>query len=365
MSDLARLGLHDPVEPTGAKPSSEVSSGQISPLEKNVAGFGKVPSEDLYAHRAAIAERNRQEAAARPLQVNLSRIIAVALGVVAVAALAGVLVFAGPMFFRSNAENLSVDLGTQKYDPAGLSGRLIAQWTGSAGYKLTINPLDPDHISGFRATITNRPHAITFRVRLKDATGGVACQKDIVIPGTQELSDPTSRSHALAERTTPTGDTMQDIAGKNGQMSEMDLAGPLSCTLEEYKQIVAWDFTEDLSPLSAQKKWKKHEDAVTEEASKAQPDSASVPRPFADYPFIKSLPAPIEAEDVVAWDNPSKGVVATADGHSFLVGSDVLANPALDWQVFPVDVHYRCDKNALCTVTRPDSPSVLHARLLQ
>ena len=356
MSDVAQLEHNEPVTATSSQPSSAQSSAN----DKYVPGSGRPADDDLYAFRAVIAQQDLQEAAQPPKPAINSRVII--MGLLALAAAAAVIIFAGPMLLKPKVENLYVDLGTERYDPAGLGGRLIAQWTGSAAYKFTIDPLDPSHIPSFRAVIANPPHAITFTLRLKDATGLVGCQKEIVIPGTQESSDPLDKSQALAQRTTPTGDTIQDQTGDNGQIGEMVLTGPLPCSIEAYKKIVAWDFTTDFPPLSDQKVWEKHEDAV---ARKAKLGGDSAPRTYAGYTFVKSLPAPIEADDAIVSDNPSKGVVVTGGGRAFLVGTSVLVNPALDWQVFPADVHYRCDKNALCIVTRLSSRSVVHAHLLK
>jgi hypothetical protein len=337
-----------------------------SALEKYVPGSNKVSEEELYAFRDAIVQKDQQEAAAAaaPPPAKLNPIVVIA-GVVAVAALAFLLVFAIPMFLKPKVDNLYVDLGTERYDPAGLGGRLIAQWTGSTAYKFTIDPLDPEQIPDFQAIIANPPHAITFTLRLKDATGGIACQKDIVIPGTQESSDPADQAQAMTPHNTPTGDTIQDVTGNNGQIGEMVLSGALPCTVEAYKKIVAWDFTTDFPPLSDQKDWKKHEDKVEADAKKAESGGASAPRTYAGYTLVKSLSSPIEADDVIVSDNPSKGVVATGGGRAFLVGTSVLVNPALDWQIFPADVHYRCEKNAFCTLTRTGSRSVVRAHLLK
>jgi hypothetical protein len=57
--------------------------------------------------------------------------------------------------------------------------------------------------------------------------------------------------------------------------------------------------------------------------------------------------------------------VATSSGHAFLVGTKILVNPALDWQIFPADIHYRCERNAMCMVTRLSSRTAVRAHLMK
>jgi len=40
-------------------------------------------------------------------------------------------------------------------------------------------------------------------------------------------------------------------------------------------------------------------------------------------------------------------------------------NRAADWSVFPAPIHFRCDKNGSCVLTRPNSHVSLQARLLK
>lgn len=281
------------------------------------------------------------------------------------------LIYGGITLVKPKAPSF-IDLGTERYDPAGLGGRLIAQWTGSAGYKFTLDPLDASQISGFQAVVANPAHAITFTIRLKDATNGVACQKDIVIPaaGQGNSGSPATEAaageagQALAPLTTPTGDTMQNAKGDSGKIGETELSGSLPCSLDAYRRIVAWDFSTDFPPLASQQQWEKHEDAVAAQRNGKGGAHGSKTN-HGGYTLVKALPAPIEADDVIVSDNPSKGVVATAEGQAFLVGSSVLVNPALDWQVFPAQIHYRCEKTALCMVTRLNSHTAVRAHLLK
>jgi hypothetical protein len=339
------------------------SGSSFSSEQKYVPGNNRPAEDELYSFRAAIAEPvpSDENQPARP-KVSGRQILALLL---LLAAIAGLLVYGGSTFFKSKQQPLYTDLGTERYDPAGLGGRLIAQWTGAAGYKFTIDPLDPAQVPGFAATIANPPHAITFKLTLKDATDGVECEKDIVIPGVPEGQGAFDKSAALAPRAIPTGDTLQDVAGHDGQIGEMVLTGSLGCNLDAFKKVVAWQFVTDFPPLTTQKDWEKHEDSVLAESKKAKSGGSDQPQSIGGYIFVKSLPNPVESDDVIVSDNPAKGIVATSSGRAFLVGTKILVNPALDWQVFPADIHYRCERNAMCMVTRLSSRTAVRAHLMK
>ena len=78
---------------------------------------------------------------------------------------------------------------------------------------------------------------------------------------------------------------------------------------------------------------------------------------------IKSLPSPIEGDDVITGENPSLGIVGTGAGREFFINRNELLNPAAGWLVFPAAIHYRCEKNGACIITRPGTTAVQHARL--
>jgi hypothetical protein len=295
-----------------------------------------------------------------PPKTNLRLIIMLGLLVSGVAAM---LVYFGMNWLKPKPQALYVDLGTQRYDPAGLGGRLIVEYTGDAGYKFTVDPLDSTMIPSFQATIANPPHAITFTLKMLDKSEGVVCQKDVVIPGQPEGSGDFDQTAALAQRTLPTGETMQNVA-VNGQIGETMINGSLGCNLDAFKKIVAWEFTTDFPPLATQKDWEKHEETVKAEAKRAKSGKPD-PQTIGGYTFVRSLPTTVEADDVIVGDNPAKGIVVTSSGRAFLVGSKVLVNPALDWQIFPADVHYRCDRTAMCMVTRLSSRTAVRAHLMK
>ena len=67
--------------------------------------------------------------------------------------------------------------------------------------------------------------------------------------------------------------------------------------------------------------------------------------------------------DVIVGDNPSHGTVQTSSGRVFFVGVAGMRNRTAAWQVFPAAIHFRCDKNGSCALTRANSPVSMQARL--
>jgi len=332
-------------------------------MERKYVGATKPSDDDLYGFRSVIAQASVEQTQVKQhanAAGTANALMSVALVFVLVA-IGGMLIFVGTDWLKPKAQSQYLDLGSQRYDPAGLGGRLIVQWTGSASYKFTVDPLDASQIAGFQAMVANPPHAISFRLVIKDNTDGVACQKDIVIPTGTALGGTVNQAMAIAPRETPTGDKMQNSTGANGKIGETVLTGPLPCDLDAYKRIAGWEFFTDFPALSTQKDWQKHEDSVTAKESKS--DSAT--HSYGGYYLVKSIPAPIEGDDEIVSDNPGKGVISTGSGKAFLVGANILTNPALDWQIFPADIHYRCEKNAMCLVTKLNSRTAVHARLVK
>ncbi len=352
----------DPNEPAAA--SDAVLSAEMSMERKCTPGAKPLAEEELFGFRAAIAQSAANEVAEAEAKAKQppTNILTMFLLLIVVAGGGALLVFGAMTLLAPKPPSLYIDLGTMRYEPAGLGGRLIAQWTGNATYKLTIDPVDPTQIPGFHATVANPPHAITFKLILKDASARIACQKDIVISGVPQGPGTFDAAQTLAAHTSATGDTVQNVAGNGGIIGESVLTGALPCDLEAYKKIVAWEFSTDFPPLGTQEDWERHEEKLQADAKKAKGGQA---QSIGGYFFVKSLPAPIEGDDVIVGDNPSKGVVETGSGKAFLVGREVLVNPALDWQVFPADIHYRCERNATCMLTRLNSRSALRAHLMK
>jgi len=251
---------------------------------------------------------------------------------------------------------LYVDLGNRRYETSGLGGRLIVRWEGSAKYQLYIDPLDQAQAASFQALAVNPPHPLSVMIQLIDSSGMVGCQKEILLPPTAQ----SSAAHAATARTTTTGDTVQNMTGSDGKIDEITISGPLPCSLDSYRHLTGWEFNSNFPAVAAQMALLRHADA---EADSHSAHSATTWRPAP--PAIQHLNAPIEGDDVIVGDNPTKGIVDTSSGRVFLVSAASWQTRSAEWQTFPAAVHFHCEKSGACVLTRTSSRTVLQAHLMK
>jgi hypothetical protein len=253
-----------------------------------------------------------------------------------------------------------VDLGQNNVAAAGLSGRLIAKWDGSAKYELHLDPLSPQQAAGFGAVAANPPHPLTLALHITNASGTVVCQKEIDFPfnPVQDPSDAVAQE--FQPQTTFDGDTVQNVAGSDGQLEEILLSGPLTCPAKAYRAFTNWNFTSSFPSVADQQAWLRQQQALVEELRR----KAAEARANALIPPRFRLPAPIDGDDVIVSDNPSHGTVATRSGRTFYIGLRGALGRAPGWQIFPAAIHFHCDVKANCVLTRPDASTTLTARLL-
>lgn len=324
---------------------------------------GGTSHEDLYGYRTTMNEQApAQQAEADPKAAKSNRAMALlpVLIILALGVLAFVLI---PKVIKSKAPALYVDLGTQRFDSAGIGARLIARWEGSvASYQLSIDPAAPQQTAGFQAVAVNPPHPITVVIRLLDSTGVVACQKEVLLPTPAPVTAPSDLSRALVPMQTAEDDTVQDIAGPDGQIAELTLTGGLPCTLKQYQSLTSWQFYTNFPSLEEQNDWLKHQpagDLASGRKSNSSNGGSGYSAPS------EHLPAPIDDDDVIVGDNPLRGTIDTAGGRIFMVGVAGLRNRSAEWQVFPAAIHFRCEKTGSCVLTRVNSHTSLLARLIK
>lgn len=339
-----------------AAAGSQQHEGEFLRTYAVVPTSGSATEDQLYAFRAAI-DQPEPETEAKPKKPR-----SIPFGTLALAAAVLVcvllMVLAIPMLLKPKPPALYNDMGNRRFDPAGLGGRLIALWEGSAAYQLSIDPLEPQQLEGFRAVAADPPYPLSVVIRLKDAAGLVACQKEILLPTPQTAGD-TGQAKVLLPGKTPGDDTVQYVAGEDDKIVEIDVAGPLSCPADAYRRFAGWDFTTNFPTLADQDDWLRHEDALE---ARRRPHAAGAGRILAQ---VQHLPAPIEGDDVIVGDNPSRGTVETGAGRVFFIAKNGAGNRAPEWQIFPAAIHFRCDKNGLCILSRANARTTLQARLMK
>ncbi|MGO8935274.1 MAG: hypothetical protein ACLPLZ_01650 [Terracidiphilus sp.] len=358
MGDVVQLEASETATSAGPQTQADVPDR----VYKVVAPTGGASHEDLYGFRATMNEPAPvEDPAAQAKEAKSKRALAV-LPILFILVLGALAILVVPKLTKSNAPPLYIDLGTRRFDSAGLGARLVARWEGAAAYHLYIDPDDPQQAAGFQAVIVNPPHPVSLVIRLLDATGAVACQKEIVLPTPAPLTASTDPSQALLPMQTAGGDTVQNIAGPDGQIAEVTATGGLPCSLKQYQSLTTWQFFTNFPTLDEQDAWLKHQklDAVANarKSGSAVDGSGYSPR-------IQHLPAAIDDDDVIVGDNPLRGTVDTQGGHVFLVGVTGLRNRTAEWQVFPAAVHFRCERTGTCVLTRVNSRTTLLARLIR
>jgi hypothetical protein len=274
---------------------------------------------------------------------------------VALLALVAFLIFAVSTLFQLKAPVPYIDMGSQRFDPAGLSGRLIARWQSSASYQLFLDPIDQGQVARFAAMAQDPPRQLSITLRFRDAAGLVTCQKSILLPAPVPHEPGAKFIPSPGQQQTQTGDTVQNMTGEDGQIAEIDLMGTLPCAAKAYTTFKTWDFFTDFPTLAEQDDWLRQEKALD---TKAHGGGEHLPQ-------SQHLPTAIEGDDVIVADNPSRGTVETSGGRVFFLGVAGMHNRAIDWQVFPASIHFRCDKNGSCVLTRPNSHVSMQARLLK
>lgn len=252
-----------------------------------------------------------------------------------------------------------LDLGQTNIAAAGLSGRLIAKWDGAAQYELHIDPLSPQQAAGFAAVAINPPLPLTIDLHITSDSGSLLCRKEIVIPYTP-VEDPDD---ALAQKFQPErtfdGDTVQNVAGADGEIIEIVMSGPLTCPAKAYRAFANWQFTSSFPSVADQQDWLRQQEALLAQIR----NKAAQARASASIPHGLRLASPIDGEDVIVSDNPSHGTVATRAGRTFYVGKSGEMSRA-GWFVFPATIHFHCDVHSNCTLTRPDASTSVSARLI-
>jgi hypothetical protein len=358
MGDVIQLEASE----TATSAGSQALSGVADRVYKVVPPTGGASQEDLYGFRAAMYEPapvEDPEAAAKQARSKRAFALLPILFILVLGALAFLVI---TRVTKSKAPLLYVDLGSRRFDSAGLGARLIARWEGSTAYELYIDPLDPQQAASFQAVAVNPPHPVSVVIRLLDTTGAIACQKEVVLPTPVPLTVSPDPSQALLPMQTVAGDTVQNIAGPDGQIAEVTVSGGLPCSLKQYQSIASWEFLTNFPTVDQQADWLKHQ--KLNDVAKGR-KSGSAAGGLGSSARIQHLPAAIDDDDVIVGDNPTRGTVDTEGGRVFLVGVSGLRSRAAEWQVFPAAIHFRCEKNGACILTRVNSRTTLQARLIR
>jgi hypothetical protein len=277
------------------------------------------------------------------------------------------------------------DLGLVTSDAFGLKGHLFTKWEKKAlQYRITFVPNGPEQSAGFAIAVSDPPRPLSISFQLKDAKGFVLCSKDILLKYDPALALPplppppekgkgskdapsqadleAARQNDLLRLQTQEAqreqgkDIFQEQTGPDGQIAAIDSQGEIPCSRDSYEKIAMWSFSADFPSIAEQGDLLKQRAEAQADAERA----TAVHHRKASKPATKPLSFAIEGDDVLVGYDPGTGVLETNTGQSFYV--DKQANLS-GWQVFPLQIHYRCDEISGCALVRAGSGTVLHARL--
>ena len=350
MSDANKQGGADGNSPE--QPVVPVSQYEVVP------SIHKTNDEELYSFRAQIPPPPPPPPPT-PTQAVFERNKTLLMAIAGGAAVVLIMVLIAWTVMRKDEPPAYIDLGSSNITAAGLQGRLVARWLGSAAYEFRIDPVSTTQLAGFSAVVDDPPYPLSVNIRFK-AAANIVCQKQILLPFNQRpLADP-DHPETIQPQKTFDGDTVQNVVSASGKIAEIVISGPMNCPLKEYKLLEGWDFSSNFPNISEQNDWlRRLETALADERRRVAQERARALIP-------KSIPlaAPIEGDDIIVSDNPSRGTVETSTGKTFYIGRDALRAAPTGWQVFPVSIHFHCDTRSFCTLTRPSASTSLSARLV-
>jgi len=260
----------------------------------------------------------------------------------------------------------SDDLGAGVFSAAGLRGRLVTKWQGSAQYQLRIGPLDTWEDAGFARVAAHPPGPIVINIRVLDASGFALCGKQIVLPfdaGKTGGHGADVQGQQKQEQDRERGnDIFHDEFNSDGQIDAINAQGVLPCSADQYKHFDYWDFTTNFPTRAEQDQMVNHTKPAKDEEEEETPSEGH--RTTARRVVKKAPPAfYIQGDDRVTGFDPSREILEAGAGHTFTIlrKSDDVA--AAGWAADSSLIHYKCDPHANCALMHAGSGSVIQARM--
>lgn len=272
----------------------------------------------------------------------------------------------------------------------GLKGSLTLHWDGKLGYRLVVEPSDPEQKPAFSIAVSSPPRPLSFGIQLKDAAGSVLCSKVVLLKfdpsqtaafapsgsglrlvkaSTSQRSKGTDPSASEAEEVQREQgqDIFQNDTGRYGQSDSISVLGQIPCSLQAYQRTTSWSLSPDFLTLDEQAALLKHHTDLLAASNASPPDdSADNAASSARRKAKKKEPVQFKAfaiegdDELVAYDS-SKGLIET-NAKTFIIQRVSGDGNTAKWSDMPANVHYKCDMNAACTLTRSGAV-LLYAKL--
>jgi hypothetical protein len=351
-------------------PQAEMSDGsQLPPSGSATGAVGQFPAAESTGSPG------------RPIIVLAA--IAIALGL-----MVGVL-FA-TVLSRSTSHGGPRDLAPLLSIADGLKSSLTLHWDGTLGYRLVVEPSDPGLKPEFSIAVSSPPRPLSFNIQLKDSAGSVLCNKAVLLKfdpsqaaafapsgtglrlvkaSTSQKSKATdfAASEALESQREQGQDIFQNDIGRDGQSESISVLGQIPCSMQAYERTTSWSFSPDFLTLDEQAALlKNHADLLAASNTPPPDQSADTTASSARRKAKKNVPVQFKAfaiegdDELVAFD-ASKGIIET-NAKTFIIQRVSGDGNTAKWGDMPANVHYKCDMNATCTLTRSGAV-LLYARL--
>jgi hypothetical protein len=302
-------------------------------------------------------------------------IFVVAAVVIAFGLMLGVL-FATVLSHPTTSQTGPRDLPPLISNADGLKGHLTLHWDEKLQYRLVVEPSDPVQKPEFSVAVSSPPRPLSVDIQLKDSAGTVLCSKAILLkfePGqaaalagrnARASESPASQARELEREHGQ--DVFQNNVGRDGQSESISVLGQLPCSMQAYQRTTSWSFSPDFLTLDQQA-------ALLKRQQDLQARANAVPDELADNAYSTRKKAKkkdpqefgsfaVEGDDELVGYDPSKGLIQTSARKTFIIERVSGDGNAARWGDVPANVHYKCDMNDSCTLTRSGAV-LLYARL--
>jgi hypothetical protein len=396
-----RRPMHAPIELTPESVARTTGKGSFRMTDETPQSFhAEIRDTATQTHPGEIADESQQQPGgattyvvqqfpsaespdppAKPIIVYAT--VAIALGLVVGIVFAFVL-------SRPTGRGLLHDLEPIVSKADGLTGRLNLNWNGKLVYRLVVEPSDPGQQEAFSLAVSSPPRPLSFNIQLKDSAGSVLCNKAVLLKfdpsqaatfassgtglrlvtastGQKSKATYIAASEALELQREQGQDIFQNDLGRDGQSESISVLGQIPCSMQAYERTTSWSLSPDFLTLDEQAAMLKHHADLLAASNPSSPDAladnnASNSRKKAKkYVPVQFKAFAIEGDDELVGYDSSKGIIETNAKTFIIVKASGDGNTA-KWGDVPANVHYKCDMNAACTLTRSGAV-LLYARL--
>ncbi len=270
-----------------------------------------------------------------------------------------VVIIVAVTLLTSNPEGRN-DMGLVISSGMGLKGHLYIKWEKRLHYRLTFEADDPEKHTEFALAVANSPRPLSIDIELQDAEGIVLCSREIAlkydarnaaaIPANNTNKPPAeidlARLQAQELEREEGKDIFQYQIAPNGQVASIIAQGEIPCSTKAYEKTTQWNFSTNFPSLVEQDEWLEKRPDLRINADQI---SAAHKKPGARA-AERLLPFSIEGEDEIVEFDVNRGVIETSGRKTFYMDKTSMGSASPAWQEYPVNIHFRCDQSANCTL---------------